>query len=482
METNQRGRAMRLFAYILVAFLVSTCTAPPSVLDQVIKLGELRVVTLDSPTTYYLRENGPAGPEFDLVYGLARKLNVDLNIKTVENPADIIPLLLSGEAHMAAAGIAINDAWQEHINFSYPYTTVDRHLIYKRGTGKPQSIEQVIGRPIEIINSGSHVQTIEKLSENYPDIRWKYNNHEEVTDLLEKVANNKIDFTIADSNEFNIHRHYQPELRIAIQLETNKPLAWAFPKHDDSLKRAANDYLINTKRYGGIKQINDRYYGYTEKFDYVGVREFQKHVEKRLPLYRQHFESAGQQYGIDWRLLAAIGYQESHWKSNAVSRTGVRGIMMLTEATADYLNIKNRRDPESSIFGGAKFFARQMTRLPEDILEPDRTWFALAAYNVGFNHLKDARQVLQWQSKDPDTWLNMTEALPLLAKRKWYSKLPYGYARGWEPVIYVNNIRSYYNILYWITKDEEKENNPLFSRIKITTTEETLTDSTILKK
>ena len=156
--------------------------------------------------------------------------------------------------------------------------------------------------------------------------------------------------------------------------------------------------------------------------------------------------------------------------------------MMLTEATADYLNIKNRRDPKSSIFGGAKFFARQMTRLPEDILEPDRTWFALAAYNVGFNHLKDARQVLQWQNKDPDTWLNMIEALPLLGKRKWYSKLPYGYARGWEPVIYVNNIRSYYNILYWITKDEEKENNPLFSRIKITTTEETLTDSTILKK
>jgi membrane-bound lytic murein transglycosylase F len=167
------------------------------------------------------------------------------------------------------------------------------------------------------------------------------------------------------------------------------------------------------------------------------------------------FEGAADNAGVDWRLVAAIGYQESHWRSHAVSPTGVRGIMMLTEATADYLDIEDRMDPVSSIFGGARFFARQTERIPDSVDEPDRTWMALAAYNVGFNHIKDARQIVEWQGGDPDTWVDLSQALPLLAKQKWYSRVPYGYARGWEPVLYVNNIRSYYNIIKWLTENEE---------------------------
>lgn len=169
------------------------------------------------------------------------------------------------------------------------------------------------------------------------------------------------------------------------------------------------------------------------------------------------FEEAGASWEVDWRLLAALGYQESHWRSHAVSPTGVRGIMMLTEATADYLDIEDRMDPASSISGGARFYARQTERIPDSVDEPDRTWFALAAYNVGFNHIKDARQIVEWQGGDPDTWIDLSEALPLLAQPKWYSRVPYGYARGWEPVLYVNNIRAYYNIIKWLTENEQQE-------------------------
>jgi membrane-bound lytic murein transglycosylase F len=169
------------------------------------------------------------------------------------------------------------------------------------------------------------------------------------------------------------------------------------------------------------------------------------------------FEQAGAKWGVDWRLLAAIGYQESHWRSGAVSPTGVRGIMMLTEDTAAYLGIDDRVDPENSIFGGAQYYVRQTERVADTVDEPDRTWMALAAYNVGFNHLKDARMIVEWQSGDPDTWVDISKALPLLSQRKWYTKVPYGYARGWEPVLYVNNIRSYYNILKWLTANEEQQ-------------------------
>jgi membrane-bound lytic murein transglycosylase F len=169
------------------------------------------------------------------------------------------------------------------------------------------------------------------------------------------------------------------------------------------------------------------------------------------------FEEAAAQWGIDWRLLAAIGYQESHWRSGAVSPTGVRGIMMLTEDTARYLGLEDRVDPKNSIFGGAQYYARQTERVADTVDEPDRTWMALAAYNVGFNHIKDARQIVEWHGGNPDTWVDISEALPLLAQRKWYSRVPFGYARGWEPVLYVNNIRSYYNILKWLAESEEAD-------------------------
>ena len=203
-----------------------------------------------------------------------------------------------------------------------------------------------------------------------------------------------------------------------------------------------------------LTRVHDRYYGHTKKYDYVGTRNFIRHYESRLPRYRTMFEEAGAAWGVDWRLLAAIGYQESHWRAQAVSPTGVRGIMMLTQATADYLGIDNREDPLASIVGGAQYFARQTERVADTVAEPDRTWMALAAYNVGFNHLKDARMIVESQGGDPDTWIDVRAALPLLAQRKWYSQLPYGYARGWEPVLYVNNIRAYYNILQWLTDQD----------------------------
>lgn len=443
-----------MFIAILAA-LIGTCSSPPSMLDQVIDLGELRVVTRDTPTSYFVGPDGPSGPEYDLFRGFAESLGVTLIIETVESVSEILPRVNEGKAHMAAAGLSMTDSRREYLSFGYPYNSVDMHLIYKLGSGKPRSIEEVIGRHIEVVASSSHSDMMDSLSVAYPELEWSENADVEVVDLLEKVALGELDFTIADSTEFNIQRHFYPDLRIALDLQIADPIAWAFKKKEgDSLLARADEYLIRADRVGFLAQVNDRYFGHTEKFDYVGTRAFIRHFESRLPRYREMFEGAADNAGLDWRLVAAIGYQESHWRSHAVSPTGVRGIMMLTEATADYLDIEDRMDPASSIYGGARFFARQTERIPDSVDEPDRTWMALAAYNVGFNHIKDARQIVEWQGGDPDTWVDLSQALPLLAKQKWYSRVPYGYARGWEPVLYVNNIRSYYNIIRWLTENE----------------------------
>ena len=394
--------------------------------------------------------------------GFAEQLGVRLVVSTVDNVSEILPQLISGESHMAAAGLSITESRREYLSFGHPYDTVDMHLIYKLGTGKPRSIEQAIGRSIEVVAGSSHSDMLASLSQVYPELEWSENADVEVADLMEKVAHGELDFTVADSTEFNIQRHFYPDLRVALDLEIADPIAWAYRKGvGDRLLAKADDYLIKAERSGLLAQVRDRYYGHTKKFDYVGTRAFIRHFDSRLPRYRPWFEEAGELNGVDWRLLAAIGYQESHWRSHAVSPTGVRGIMMLTLATADYLDIDDRLDPETSIFGGARFYARQTERIADSVEEPDRTWMALAAYNVGFNHIKDARQIVEWQGGDPDTWVDISKALPLLAKREWYSRVKYGYARGWEPVLYVNNIRSYYNILRWISASEPQEEEEL---------------------
>ncbi|MEM7431225.1 MAG: membrane-bound lytic murein transglycosylase MltF [Pseudomonadota bacterium] len=446
---------MRILLITIMAALIGTCSTAPPILDQVLELGELRVVTRDSPTAFVYGPDGPSGPEYDLVQAFANDLGVELRIETVQSVSEVIPYLISGRAHMAAAGLSITPARRQDANFGHPYQTVDMHLIYKLGTGKPRSIDEVLGRSVEVVAGTSHVDMLLSIQDHYPELAWTENADVEVADLLEKVAAGEVDFTVADSTEFNIQRHFYPDLRVALDLELGDPLAWAFPiDSGDTLLSRADDFLIQSDRNGTLARVIDRYYGFTEKFDYVGTRNFIRHYESRLPRYRDMFEEAGRQWGVDWRLLAAIGYQESHWRSQAVSPTGVRGIMMLTESTAEYLGIEDRVDPRMSIFGGAQYFARQTERVADSVEEPDRTWMALAAYNVGFNHLKDARQIVEWQGGDPDTWIDMSQALPLLAQRKWYTRVPYGYARGWEPVLYVNNIRSYYNILIWLTDNE----------------------------
>jgi membrane-bound lytic murein transglycosylase F len=268
-----------MFIAILAA-LVGTCSSPPSMVDQVIELGELRVVTRDTPTSYFVGPDGPAGPEYDLVRGFAESLGVSLVIETVESVSEILPRVNEGRAHMAAAGLSMTESRREYLSFGYPYNSVDMHLIYKLGSGKPRSIEEAIGRHIEVVASSSHSDMMESLSVTYPELDWSENADVEVVDLLEKVARGELDFTIADSTEFNIQRHIAD------------PIAWAYKKKEgDSLLARADEYLIRADRNGLVARVNDRYFGHTEKFDYVGTRAFIRHFESRLPRYREMFES-----------------------------------------------------------------------------------------------------------------------------------------------------------------------------------------------
>jgi membrane-bound lytic murein transglycosylase F len=272
--------------------------------------------------------------------------------------------------------------------------------------------------------------------------------------LIRRVARGDTDYAIINSNEFSLLRHYYPEARVAFDLGPTSQVAWALPRGDDSLRESVAAYFAEIEATGELQQILDRYYYASRDFDFVGSRAFVRHLNSRFPRYQQHFEEAELETGIDWRLLAAIAYQESHWNEEAVSPTGVRGLMMLTERTATMMDVADRNDARESILGGARYFEGVLRKIPQRIAAEDRLWLAVAAYNIGFGHVEDARIITQTQGGNPDSWQEVRERLPLLADESWYTSVERGFARGSVPVIYVDNVRRYYALLQWMAGTE----------------------------
>jgi len=462
---------MRKATIIIFALVIGTCSRSPGTLEEVLSSGELRVVTRNSPTTYFRGAGGLEGPEYLLVKGFAEFLSdkydrpVIATFETIERFSEILPALENNQFHLAAAGLTVTDERSKRVVFGPDYQNVTQHLVYKLNTGKPRSLEDLQGKQLEIMSGSSYTETLERYRTDNPELSWSENPNADISELLLAVANQEIDYTIADTTDFEVHRDYLPELRSAMELKNGDKLAWAFRKYrSDEILDEAQEYFAQIRANGELEQILDRYYGHREEFDYVGTRTFIRHHDNRLHTYRGLFVDAGERTDTDWRLLAAIGYQESHWNPQAVSPTGVRGLMMLTRSTASTMGVTDREDPEQSILAGAEYFAKLRKRL-SDIPEPDRTWFALAAYNIGYSHVRDAQRIVRMQNGNPDRWLDVKDALPKLAQQKWHSQVPFGYARGWVPVQYVSNVRTYYEILNWLTAEENPEESRKPQRI-----------------
>lgn len=433
-----------------------------STLEAVKKSGELRILTRNSPTSYHYGPDGElTGFDYELAIRFAEHLGVKARFIAEEDFNRFLDDLAQGRADLAAANLAITNERLQLVRFSRPVQNITQQLIYHQSISPPRTVRGLVGRNIEVMANTSHVTQLRKLKEKHPELEWRENNELSSEELVYLVSEKLIDFTVVDSNLLALHRRFHPQLRIAFDLSEPQSLAWALPHaQDSSLLDALNAFLEEQEKNGELARLRDRHYGHAEDYDFVEHRAFRRHVANRLPELQTMFQAAAEQHGLDWKLLAAIGYQESHWNPKAVSPTGVRGIMMLTRATAKQVKVKDRTDPEQSINGGAAYFLRTKKRIPERIAEPDRTWMALAAYNIGFGHLEDARRLTQKRGGDPDRWVDVRDNLPLLTQKKWYSQTRYGYARGREPVIYVRNVRSYYDLLNWLFTHNEDEEPP----------------------
>ncbi len=441
----------RLIFFICVAMTLAACGEERReyVLDKHPReTGILTVVSRNGPTTYYLdRHETQKGPEYDLVMAFAQSRGWKVHWKLVPNIAKVLEVLESGGAHLAAAGLTHLDSRNDRFEQGPAHTEITQQVVCHQGMHPmPRSPEELKSVDLWVTADSSYAEKLDELAGEGQERH--YTPSEMSTELLlGRVSRREIECAVADSNIVQINRRYMPNLRIAFDLTEVQNLGWYLPMGYEDLAGETFSWMNSGEGHDAMSEMHSRYYEYIKEFDFVDLRALNRRIQNRLPRYKEHFLRAEEDTGMPADLLAAVAYQESHWDPRAVSPTGVRGIMMLTERTARHLGVQNRLDPAESIEGGARYLAERYRLLPEDIPDPDRLYLALASYNVGRGHLLDARRLARRLGKDPDSWEDMRDVLPLLSDKRYYPSLRYGYARGYEPVHFVSRVRNYRDVI-----------------------------------
>ncbi|MFC0337191.1 membrane-bound lytic murein transglycosylase F [Kushneria avicenniae] len=414
----------------------------------------LTIATRNTPATFYEGRQGPTGFEFELFRRFADELGVSIAVEDDHHINGVLDQVAKGRSDLGAAGLVL-DQKRPGVTYSRPIMSMQPMVAYRRGAARPETIEDLDGLDIGTVAGAGTSQVLHDLQKTHPSLTWRESPDIETTDLLKMVNDGELDAAVVYAHEFKLNRLFFPGVASALTIGDPVTLAWAFPAGTDpTLVERANAFIDDMRHSGDLTLLTQQYFGHEDYLEYVGARRFIAQAQTHLNQWLPHFKRAAAQTGLDWKLLAAVGYQESHWQPDAVSPTGVKGLMMMTRNTARHMDVADREDPLQSIDGGARYLRYLHERIPDGVAEPDRTWMTLAAYNLGLGHLYDARRLAKLQGHDPDQWSSIRKVLPLLQESSWYTRVEHGFARGNVAALYVRNIKRYEEILDWVERSQ----------------------------
>ncbi|MBE0486402.1 membrane-bound lytic murein transglycosylase MltF [Marinobacter sp.] len=438
-------------ALILTLAGCSESSKPTNTLaiESPFETGILKVATRNGSTTYYLdRHENPVGPEYSLVMDYAEARDWQVEWTMLDSTSAVLDALEAGTTHLAAAGLTHLLSRSDRFTRGPAHTEITEQLVCHRNSDPlPRKPEDLPGTDIVVTAGSSYVATLTALAEQHDGIEFREDADRTTEVILSDVAARTVGCAVADSNIVQVMRRHFPHLEVAMNLTEGRNLGWYLPAGAQALASDTREWMNSTAGNEALGNMESRYYAYIGDFDFVDLRALNRSIDAKLPRYIDEFRAAELKTGMPADLLAALAYQESHWEPTARSPTGVRGIMMLTQNTARSLGVTNRLDAKAAIDAGARYLADRHRRLPDTIPEPDRTFLALASYNIGRGHLLDARQLARDLGKNPDSWDDMAQVLPLKADKRYYPSTRYGYARGYEPVHYVQRIRNYRDVI-----------------------------------
>ena len=445
---NLYNRSMSRLWIICVVLLCQGCSDSAD-LPPLGEARELIVLTRNTPTTYYFDGDRASGFDYALAKQFAQQHNQRLRIKVAFSLPELFTMLENGEGHVAVAGLSKSPSRDTRFAASIPYLQQQALVIYKSGGSRPRTLPDLVGRDLVVVAGSVHTEMLADIKGSLPQLAWREVHAADSLEVMQLVRDEKAELAIVDSIEFDIQQRLFPRLVAALELGETTPVVWYLPRNqgtEDALGKV-NRFLESAEKTGVIAQLERQHFGQFKHASRLGSLTFQRKMRTELPEWQALLEEVAREYQMDWRLLAAIAYQESHWNPDAKSHTGVRGMMMLTQVTADELGVDDRTDASESLRGGARFFKDLLRRLPADIEEPDRTSMALAAYTIGMGHLEDARVLTEKSGRDPHLWPDVRAHLPELQNPDIFPMTRFGFAEGNQAVTYVDNIRHYEGML-----------------------------------
>jgi membrane-bound lytic murein transglycosylase F len=447
-----------------IAVVVTACEGPKR-LPPPDQAGELVVMVRPGPGTYFPGLDGePTGLETELARRFAAEQKLPVRFVTPDDATHLIDEVAQGRAHVGAGGLfrpadapptpasmpAVGDTPAPPpagVLWTSGYHAVEPVLIYNADGYKPASWRDLDGENVVYVASTGLHPEIEAVRGAHPGVRFEARALPSTAALIGEVSDGRISYAIVASNVAAIARNSYLGFEVAFPVGGRRQLAWAVAPHLPGLRDDIDRFFVKLARNGTLQRLIDRYFTPLRQVPRIDAATLRERIRTLLPEYRRLFQAAQEATGLEWRLLAAIAYQESQWDPLATSETGVRGIMQLTADTARHLGDIDRLEPKASIAAAAQYLHDLKNKLPPRIREPDRTWLALAAFNIGIGHLEDARILAQKQKLNPDSWSDVKKTLPLLAVPEFYELTKNGYARGGMPVAFVDRVRAYYDVL-----------------------------------
>lgn len=415
-------------------------------LQRVQQKREIVVLTTRTPLVYYRSRSGETGGiDHDLLENFAKSFGLKLRYKLYPNENAVMVALRQGEGDLAAARLRPPDTDQ---GFLVGPSYADSHLsLFCRSSLQIENIHDLAGKKVWMFERDNLADFSRRLIQFVPLVNLEMRPDDKVLSLIQSVQQGKADCAIVEQDAGLFAARYNPAVEMVSPLSENFSLNWLLTPDNHDLWILMQAWFQQASRNDEIMRVMDRYRMYIEELDRSDLRGFRHNIREALPEYRSVFQSAAREHRLPWQLVAAVAYQESHWDPHARSFTGVRGLMQLTMDTAEHLGIADRTDPVQSIWGGAKYLRYLLNKVPRSINSKDRMALALAAYNVGYAHLRDAQKLAIRLGYNPYSWRHLREVLPLLSEDRYAQQLEYGSARGSEAVSFVERVKSFYNYM-----------------------------------
>lgn len=421
------------------------------------KSGKLRALTIYSGTTYFLYKGRPMGYEYELLERFADHLGVELDLIVVKNGDELFARLNQGDGDIVAHGLTITSQRKKRVSFT-DYLYLTRQVLVQKKPDNWRTMHwkrlenamvhdaiELLGDTVSIRKNSSYTERIINLSEELGDtIYIKELPGEMATDeIIQKVVDGEIQYTVADANIASIMASYYPILDIKVPVSFSQRIAWATRNNSPELLAATNAWLKEFKKEVDYNVIYNKYFKNKKDFKKRIKSEFYSLNKQEISPYDDLIKSYSEPLDWDWRLVTSLIYQESRFNPKNSSWANAEGLMQLMPRTARALGVTNRDDPEQSIRGGTTYLKELSENFKHVKDSVQRIKFTMASYNCGLYHIKDAQRLAEKRDLKPTRWDdNVEDIVREMSLPKNYNDpvVKYGYVRGIEPYNYVNQI------------------------------------------